>query len=251
METSLKRQDYHKYCWKKGERAKAVCLCIGVTGVFAYFFYRSFVAMVPLSAVGVCAFCLISRQKSEKAREDLAVQFRECILAVATSLQAGYSVENAFLECWQDMALMYGEDALICGELNIIKRGLAINISLEVLLDDMAKRSGCEDIAQFARVFSLAKRNGGNMAEIIRSSAALIGKRIGLRQEVRLRMGGKKMELVIMELMPFGILFYVNMGNPGYFDSLYHNLTGIAIMTGCLAVYLASFFLGKYILNKL
>ena len=59
------------------------------------------------------------------------------------------------------------------------------------------------------------------------------------------------MELVIMELMPFGILFYVNMGNPGYFDSLYHNLTGIAIRTGCLAVYLASFFLGKYILNKL
>ena len=251
MEISLKLPDYHKYSWKRGERLKTIMICLGGTGILAFFFYRSVLAMIPLSIVGVYGFFQIREEKAKREREELISQFRECILAISTLLQAGYSVENAFLECWQDMALMYGEDALICGELNIIKRGLAINISLEVLLDDMAKRSGCEDIAQFARVFSLAKRNGGNMAEIIRSSAALIGKRIGLRQEVRLRMGGKKMELVIMELMPFGILFYVNMGNPGYFDSLYHNLTGIAIMTGCLAVYLASFFLGKYILNNL
>ncbi len=192
METSLKRQDYHKYCWKKGERAKAVCLCIGVTGVFAYFFYRSFVAMVPLSAVGVCAFCLISRQKSEKAREDLAVQFRECILAVTTFLQAGYSVENAFLECRQDMALMYGEDAPICQELKFIKRGLNINISLEELLTDMAERSACDDIAQFAQIFALAKRGGGNMAEIIRNSASQIGRQIELRQEIQNAAGGQE-----------------------------------------------------------
>ena len=45
-------------------------------------------------------------------REELASQFRECILSVATLLQAGYSVENAFLECRQDMALMYGEESI-------------------------------------------------------------------------------------------------------------------------------------------
>lgn len=250
MEISLKLPDYHKYTWKKGERVKTIMICLAITGALAWFFYRSILAMIPLAAVGIYAFFQIRDEKSKQEREEFAGQFRECILAVSTLLQAGYSMENAFLECWQDMELMYGQEAPICVELNIIKRGLAINISLEALLEDMAKRSACEDIAQFARIFALAKRNGGNMAEIIKSSATLIGKRIELRQEVRMRMGGKKMELVIMEFMPFGILFYVNMGNPGYFDSLYHNLTGIAIMTGCLAVYLAAFYLGKYVLNK-
>lgn len=184
-----------------------------------------------------------------RAREELAIQFRECILSVAASLQAGYSVENAFIECRQDMVLMYGETALICDELDFIRRGLKINISLEELLMDMANRSDCEDIAQFAQIFSLAKRNGGNMSEIIRSSAGQIGKQIELRQEVQMLLGSKKMELTIMKVMPFGILFYINMGNPGYFDSLYHNLMGIGIMTGCLILYLGAYLMGEYIMK--
>jgi tight adherence protein B len=148
------------------------------------------------------------------------------------------------------MALMYGEGALICGELDIIRRGLTINISLEELLLDLANRSGCEDIAQFAQIFALAKRSGGNMAEIIRSSANQIGKQIELRQELKMLLGGRRMELAIMEVMPFGMLLYIDLGNPGYFAPLYHNLTGVAIMTGCLAVYLGAYFMGEHILAK-
>lgn len=251
MEISLRRQDYHKYCWKKGEKARTILLCLGVTGLLAYFFYRSIVAALPLSAIGVLVYREMEKDKAEREREELAAQFRECILAVSTSLQAGYSVENAFVECREDMVLMYGEEAPVCRELDIIRRGLAINISLEELLLDMADRSGCDDIGQFAQIFSIAKRNGGNMAEIIRSSAGQIGKRIELKQEIRTLLGGKQMELHIMELMPFGIVFYINMGNPGYFDALYHNLTGIFIMTGCLAVYLGAYFLGKAIMKRI
>lgn len=87
------------------------------------------------------------------------------------------------------------------------------------------------------------------MAEIIRSSAGQIGKQIELRQEIRMLLGGKKMELAIMKVMPFGILFYINMGNRGYFDSLYHNFAGALIMTGCLAVYLGAYLLGEHIMK--
>lgn len=251
MDTNLKRQDYHKYCWKGGERIGAVMCCGGITMLLAYFFYRSVLALIPLSLVGVAAYMRMGRDRAGKVREELASQFRECILSVATLLQAGYSVENAFLECRQDMALMYGEEAVICRELTFIKRGLNINISLEELLGDLALRSNCEEIAQFAQIFTLAKRNGGNMAEIIRSSAHQIGRQIELKQEVQTLLGGKKMELMIMKLMPFGILLYIDMGNRGYFDSLYHNLTGAAIMTGCLGVYLGAYLLGERIMKKI
>lgn len=249
MKTNLMRQVYHNYGWKKGEMLKAVVFCMGVTGLFAYFFYRSILALIPLSAIGLAAFGLIRKRKMEKAREELAAEFRECILAVATSLQAGYSVENAFLECRLDMALMYGEEAPICQELKLIKKGLHINISLEDLLVDMARRSCCEDIAQFAQIFALAKRNGGNMAEIIRNSANQIGRQIELRQEIQMLLGGKKMELAIMKIMPFGILLYIDVGNPGYFDFLYHNFIGIAVMTGCLGLYLGAYLLGEHIMK--
>ncbi len=226
-------------------------MCAGITVFLAYFFYRSPLAVPPLSAVGVLLFYRTAREKGKRAREQLTGQFRECILAVAASLRAGYSVENAFVECRQDMALMYGEDGNIVKELDILRRGLNINISLEELLADMAGRSGCEEILQFAQIFSIAKRSGGNMAEIIRSSADQIGRRIELKQEVRMLLGSKRMEFGIMKVMPFGILLYISVSNPGYFDSLYHNFVGIAVMTGCLAVYLGACFMGEWIMDRL
>jgi len=54
-----------------------------------------------------------------------------------------------------------------------------------------------------------------------------------------------------MKIMPFGILAYVGMSSPGYFDPLYGNATGIMIMTVLLIVYLAAFYLGDRILGKL
>ena len=251
MKINLKRQDCHEYRWNKREDFVAVFLSAAVICLFAFYFYRSLWAVPALSPIGVLCYRNIRKKKAERYREELTVQFRECILAAATSLQAGYSAENAFLECGKDMKLMYGETSPICRELGIIRRGLQINITLEELLQDFARRSGCEEINQFAQIFSLAKRNGGNMAAIIRSSAALIGKQIELRQELRTLLSGKKMELNIMKAMPFGILTYINFGNPGYFDMLYHNLMGAAVMTGCLAVYLAACILGERVLEKM
>lgn len=251
MKINLRRQDCHEYGCKRGEELSMVLLAVAVMALLSYFFYRSIWAFPALSPIGVFCFRSSRRKKRERYKEELTSQFRECILSAATSLQAGYSAENAFVECGKDMQLMYGENAAICRELGMIRRGLNINITLEELLQDFARRSRCEEIMQFAQIFALAKRNGGNMAVIIRSSAVLIGKRIELRQELRTLLAGRRMELNIMRAMPFGILFYVNIGNPGYFNALYHNLTGVAVMTGCMAVYLTACALGERVMEKM
>lgn len=207
--------------------------------------------MLPLLPVGVMLYRNIRSRKGEREREELTAQFRECILAVSTLLEAGYSVENAFLECGQDMALMYGEDALICRELKIVRRGLHINVSLEELLADLGERSGSEEIIQFAEVFSIAKRSGGNLAEIIKSSAELIGRRADLKREIDTLLSGKTMEMNIMKGMPFAILLYLGFTNRGYFDMLYEGLRGRLIMTGCLGAYVGACALGRLVIRRM
>ncbi len=251
MKANSRRRDYRSYRWRKGELPGVIAGCVGITGVLAYFFYRSAVAVIPLSVVGIGYFQMLRREKIAATREALVLQFRECILSVATSLQAGYSAENAFLESYGDMVSMFGADGLICEELLWVKRGLNINISLEELLMELAQRSDCEEIEQFAEIFALAKRSGGNMAQIIRSAATRIGKRIELKQEVNMLLSGRKMELTIMKIIPFGILFYVNWGTPGYFDPLYGNPTGIAIMSVCLLVYIGAVVMGDLIMKRI
>ena len=59
----------------------------------------------------------------------------------------------------------------------------------------------------------------------------------------------KKYEQQIMNLVPMGIILYIRVSNPGYFDSLYHNLAGVLIMTAALALYLAAYLLSEKILE--
>ncbi len=219
--------------------------------LLACFFYRSAWAVLPLSPVGVVCFLELRRGRCRRAREELLSQFRECILSVSSSLQAGYSVENAFLESERDMIQMFGRESAVCRELRLIRRGLHINISLEELLTDLGERSGCEEIEQFAEVFSIARRSGGDLPGIIGRSSDLIGGRIDLRRELDTLLGGKRMELAIMKAMPFAVMLYIELATPGYFDALYCNFTGILVMTGCLAAYLGAYAAGEAVLRHM
>lgn len=224
---------------------------VGAVCLLAYFFYRSVIAVPILGFVGVIVYRYLSEGKRLKQREELSQQFRECILAVSVALQSGYAIENAFAESEQDMRLLFGENSFICEELRVIRRGLRINIPLEELLREFGQRSDCEEIEWFVEVFGIAKRNGGNLVDIIRGTATLIGKKVDSGKEIAVILSGKRMELGVMEAMPFVFFVYIGMTNPGYFDKLYHNLTGIAIMSGCLLVYLVAFVLGEKMIRSI
>lgn len=179
------------------------------------------------------------------------MQFKDCIVAVSTSLRAGYAVENAFLESRTDMKLLYGENSMIYKELEWIRRGLVLNIPITELLLDFAVRSGCEDILQFAQVQVIAKKNGGDLSKILQESADTIGRKIDAMQEIRTVLSGRRMEQKVMKLMPFGIIGYISFCYPGYFDALYGNLLGMAIMSVCLVIYLTAYLLGDHILTRI
>lgn len=250
MRANLKRQDYHKYIWNTRELVAALTRSISIVLLLSYFFYRSIWACLPLSVVGVLYFQMATERKREQCREEFTLQFKECILSVAASLRAGYAIENAFLECRSDMELLYGKDSSIYRELELIRRGFIINITLEEQLHDLAERSDSEEIEQFATVFSIAKRGGGNLPEIISSSAELIGQKLDARLEMQTMLSGRRMEQSIMKLVPFAVLGYIGFSYPGYFDMLYHNWQGVAIMTGCLVIYLAAYVMGERILQR-
>lgn len=250
MSVNLKRQDYQNYRWRRRELLieviKGSCLVV----FLACFFFRSIWAVVPLSPVG---FVYLKRRKKERGkqcRHQLVLQFKECILSVSASLKAGYAVENAFVESGHDMKMLYGENSFIYREIETIRRGLVLNITMEEMLADLAERSGREEMIEFAEVFTIAKRGGGSIPEIIQSSAELIGQKIESQEQIRTLLAARKLEQRIMNVMPFGILIYIGVTYPGYFDMLYHNLFGVLVMAGCLAVYLTAYCLAQNILNR-
>lgn len=250
MKVNLVRRDYHDYTWQRTELIFTIGKSVFVVGFFAFFFYKSLYAVLPLSVVGIIYFHSEKRRKTMQSQELLNMQFKECMMSVVTALEAGYAVENAFVESKADMMVLYGEDSYIVQELEGIRRGLIINITLEEQLCDLAKRSNSDEINQFAQVFAIAKRSGGNMTEIIRMSARLIGDKVDAKQEMKVLLSGRQMEQMIMKIMPFLILAYVGWSYPGYFNCFYGNIWGVSIMTGCLLVYVMAYLLSERIMQR-
>ena len=120
---------------------------------------------------------------------------------------------------------------------------------IEQLVDGLAEKTDVSDIRDFARIFRVAKRSGGDMGRIMERSIAIITRRMEVKEEIRILVAAKKYEQQIMDLVPMGIIFYIRLTNPGYFDGLYHNMAGVLIMSAALAVYLFAYLLSEKILE--
>lgn len=242
---------YDSYFFSPKEALFYLLISLGIVLFFSYFFYRSFIAVFLLWPIGLLSYLSSQKEKGNKRKQRLETEFRDCILSVAANLRAGYSVENAFEESIQDMQALYGESGLMRKELLRMKKGIAHNVPLEDLLLELGTRSGCSNIGEFAEVFSIARSSGGRLPEIIQSTADLIGEKIALQQEVQVVLSGKLFEQKIMNVIPFLLVSYIEISNRGFFSVLYHNLTGICIMSGCMFLYLAAFCLTKRICERI
>ena len=179
------------------------------------------------------------RKKLMEARKwRLNLEFRDYINCISTALESGYSIENAIKEAYLDMKLSYSEDALIMQEMKRILSLIANNRTVEEVFLDFADRSGIDDIKSFADIFATAKRTGGNLILIIKSTADVIHTRVELKRELRTVIASKKYEADIMKIIPFGILIYLRVFSPDMVAALYGNLFGIVFMTVTLLIYL-------------
>ena len=216
--------------------------------VIACLFYDSWPAALFLSPLLFPYYRRRAKEKRRQEQKELSAQFQEALAAIITALKAGYSAENAFRECRREMQFQFGEKALITREMDRIEKGLGNRIPLDALLAEFAARWQIEEIREFAEVFAIARRSGGNLPEILGRTASLIRDRMEIDTEIDLLLSSRRFEQKIMEGVPFFIIFYLGMSTEGFFDVLYHNPGGVIFMTGCLAAYLAAILLSDRIM---
>ena len=102
-----------------------------------------------------------SVQKRGTARRDkLLHDFREMLSGLTVALRAGYSVENAFLDAEKNLIQVVGMDSDMTRELVWMNTQIRLSVPVERLLMDFGRRSGSEDIENFAAVFAASMSRG-------------------------------------------------------------------------------------------
>ena len=233
------QQDYLKW----------ILTAVAWIALVSYLFYNNWAVSILLSPYVGLYIKERKREREVKRKKLLAVQFKDAMMAVSFSLNVGYSVENAFREALKELIPLYCEDSEIVREFKSIVRRVDNNENIETVLCDFAERSGVPDINYFAEIFRYAKRSGGDLMAIIKSTAITIRQKMEVEQEIQTVISGKCMEQRVMSIIPFGMIGYLRLTSPEVIMSLYGNLVGVVVMTVCLILYGASCYMAKRIVD--
>ncbi|MDD6234589.1 MAG: type II secretion system F family protein [Lachnospiraceae bacterium] len=205
-----------------------------------YLFYDKPAAgliMTPYIPVYIRQRC---RDFERRRKEKTAASFKDGMQIISTELSAGYSLENAFRESLGEIEMLYGQSSEIYKSFAEIAARININTNIEDAFADFAGKAKVEEIDSFAQVLTYAKRNGGNLVDIIRNTTDTISDKIEVKREINAITSSKRLEQNIMNLVPIGIILYMRLTSAEMFNKLYGNTIGIFIMTICLVIYFAA-----------
>ena len=222
---------------RKGLVTDVISGCL-VLMIPAWLFYQS--ATMAVVSLFLLPLYLKGRKKirEQEERRRLNRGFADALSSFSAALEAGYSAENALKETVKELALLYQEDEPVRRVFSYLQHQLQNNQSIEKAFADIAEKTQDEDILCFSEVFEIAKRSGGDLIRVIKTTERTMAERAEVKREIQTVLTAKRLEANIMNLMPCGILVYFLVCDPVYLQPLYSTLAGRVVMTALLVVYI-------------
>jgi tight adherence protein B len=229
--------NYSIYELSFSEKAASLLMSGSAVFVIGYIFYKDIWIALVLSTSSFYFLRIRRRQLLLRRKSELNDQFKQALFSISSSLSAGRSFENAIVETVQDLQMLYANpQTYIIVEFNIIVQKLRNGENAEAALKQFSERADLEDIRNFTEVLSICKRSGGNLVEVIRRTAAMIGEKIELQQDISLLVAQKRFESRILSFAPLIIVALLSFSSPDYMQPLYESYVGNIIMTLALVM---------------
>lgn len=264
--TNMKTLNYKVYYMSKKEKIGYFLLAFIVGAAVGYLFYGglgkdefgeptiiTYVLNIVIMAVTGCfagkMFLPIrTEQIINKRKRELKHQFRDMLDGITTSLGAGKNVIESFTTVREDLGFQYEENAFILRELDVIISGIHNNIALEDMLSDFGVRSGNADIVNFAEVFKISYRKGGNIKDIVRNTHNILSDKMEIEEDIETVVTSNKTEQNIMIVMPIVLIGMIKSMSPE-FAANYATAAGVIATTIAITCFVAAYYIGKIVLD--
>ena len=233
---------------EKGE-GRILLKSIGITGVIVILFYQSIWAVILFPLVWFFQRKEALLVQKEEKKQKLQEEFLHGISVLNSALQAGLSMENAWREVEIEIKAMYGENSEWYKDIKEMNQKVAHNSPVEKLFLELAYKSKLEDMMQFAELLEFGKRSGSNWKKIIENTVYQMTERQTAKEQIAVMVAEKKMEQQIMNILPLGLLAFLQISARDYMAVLYHNWLGVVVMTIFLGVYILAIGLSRKILK--
>jgi len=181
------------------------------------------VAVVPLGAK------MLLKVKAGRRQAAFADQLDDSLQLMASSLRAGHSLLRAVDSVSQEAASPTAE------EFSRIVNETRVGRDLNDSLDEVAERMGSDDFTWVAQAIAIHREVGGNLAEVLDAVCRTIRERNAIRRQVKALAAEGKLSAIVLMALPFGIVSFISITNPGYLAAFTASPIGYA-MLGVAAV---------------
>ena len=229
-------------CFLTGkERLRYYLICGSVLSGVGYLFYHSLILSLIFLLLSVPGERHFKTWLAEKRKGELSAQFRDLLYSLSASFSTSKQMREALKESLPGLSLLYGENAVICREVEyMVRRMEESRDTEEELLLSFADRSGDPDIESFVEVYLICRRSGGNLIRVVSKTVEVLIDKLDICREIRKLTAQKRYESFVITAIPLLMLFLLQFVSPDFLAVLYETVAGRCLMTAALLAIAAS-----------
>lgn len=203
-----------------------VCLVLAaVLGLSIMLFLLLVLGVLVLEAA------YLRRQKTQRLLR-IDQQLPGVLDLMARALQAGHALSGALLIAAKE------SKQPIASELQTVFDEVNFGISVQEALPRLAERIASDNVRYFVVAALIQSETGGNLAEILKSTAFLIRERQKIAGTVRVLSAEGRLSAVILSVLPFAIAGLLSWLNPDFMAKLWTDPMGLKLLVGSLILVL-------------
>jgi tight adherence protein B len=211
-----------------------VCFLV-LFGVFTAVFAQIVVGIIA-GLFGLPAPMLVLRALKNRRDRKFGVQLVDALMNMASSLKAGFSLPQSFLQIEKEM------DTPISQEFRLLNQELRVGLSLEEALHHLYLRMPQDDLDLVNTSIVISRDLGGNLTEVFDNIAETIRDRHVIEGKIRALTAQGKLQGVIMALLPFVVGAAIHVIDPALVEPLYRTEAGWALLVVLLLMVVAGYF---------
>jgi len=211
---------------KPGEAIIAAILIAILTAVLATAVAQSVIWGLVGGGLVLLFALLFVNNVAARQRKKFEAQLPDTLNLIATSLRAGYSLLQA--------VEAVGEEAPdpTRREFGRAMAEIRLGRQMDDALSDIAVRMDSTDFEWTVLAIEIQREVGGNLAEVLQTTAETMVQRNRLRREMKALTAEGRISAIVLSLLPVGLFVFISLANPGYMEPLVTSTVGLAVLAG-------------------
>jgi Flp pilus assembly protein TadB len=198
-------------------------------------------SILAVLLVAAIAWYLPTRRAAKRVKM-MQEQLPDALSLMAASVEGGQTFQRSID--------MYRRDARppLSAELDRVMAEVAVGSDLVVALENMAERSGVEDLKWAVEAVRIQQSTGGRLAPILHTLAEFMRTRQEVRREVQTLSAEGRMSGYVLFAIPIFLVVALEMKDPSYLNPMLHG-TGLIVLIGTAGLMALGFWIVRRMVN--